>query len=873
MRQELHIPCHKMLSALTTQITAIYRARFKWIETKTMKRILINATQPEELRVAMVDGQKLYDLDIENNLSPQRKANVYKGKITRIEPSLEAAFVEYGADRHGFLPLKEVARSYFKKDPGNGKINIKDVLDQGQELIVQVEKEERGNKGAALTTFISLAGRFLVLMPNNPRAGGVSRRVESDDRGELRDALSELEIPQGMGVIARTAAVERDVEELQWDLDYLTQVWSAVEAAAEGRSAPFLIFAEGNVIVRTLRDYLRPEIGEVVIDDKAVYEQAQAFMQKFMPRSTSRVKFYDEEVPLFSRFQIESQIETAFCREVTLPSGGAIVIDRTEALTSVDVNSARSTGGGGIEETALNTNLEAAEEVGRQLRLRDLGGLLVIDFIDMSASKNQKQVEQRLRDAVQIDRARVQIGRISRFGLLEMSRQRLRPSLGESAHGVCPRCSGQGTVRGVESLALSVLRLIEEEALKDKTGRVVARLPVAVATFLLNEKRDILTEVETRCKIRVTILPVAEMETPHYDIRRIRDDQLKQDGNNEVSYEYKDVDEEEEIERTTPQNRIKAPEQPAVQLVNPTEPAPAPKPKDVVQVGIFVKLWRFFFGGMGEGTGKPKKSKKTTARQDNRRNTKGGNRKSTQQNRNSRNQQSKSGRGQQQNKNTRSNNKQNENRKDKQQKGARNNTRKSAADSKNRDNTRDQKTETTQGKAADSSPKDNQNGNQDGGNRSGNRRRGRRGGRRNRRPDNNNAEQKNVTAQNEPDNNRPDNNQNSRSQAPQQPPKSEDKPSDTGQKASPSNKAAGADQATTASSSTRGKNTEQPAASNSSKVDERSAAQNNNESAKKVDKPQTTASPAIQQVGAGSDKPLPPLGDKKPSDKNETSAA
>ncbi|MGH8312261.1 MAG: Rne/Rng family ribonuclease, partial [Gammaproteobacteria bacterium] len=432
-----------------------------------MKRMLVNATQPEELRVAMVDGQKLYDLDIEVLSREQKKANIYKGKISRIEPSLEACFVDYGSERHGFLPLKEISRVYFK--PGadlSGRLNIRELLQEGQELVVQVDKEERGNKGAALTTFISLAGRFLVLMPNNPRAGGVSRRVEGDDRDDLREALTTLQLPDGMGVIVRTAGVGRNGEELQWDLDYLRQIWEAIEKASQGRSAPFLIYQESNVIIRALRDYLRTDIGEILVDDAKTCEEARHFMQQVMPQNLDKLKHYEDRIPLFTRFQIESQIEAAFGREVRLPSGGAVVIDHTEALVAIDVNSSRATKGGDIEETALRTNLEAADEVARQLRLRDLGGLIVIDFIDMGPQKNQRDVEDRLRDALKMDRARVQVGKLSRFGLLEMSRQRLRPSLGESTQVVCPRCNGEGHIRGVESLSLSVLRLLEEEAMK-----------------------------------------------------------------------------------------------------------------------------------------------------------------------------------------------------------------------------------------------------------------------------------------------------------------------------------------------------------------------------------------------------------------------
>jgi ribonuclease E len=489
-----------------------------------MKRMLINATQPEELRVATVDGQQLYNLDIESPGREQKKANIYKGIITRVEPSLEAAFVDYGADRHGFLPLKEIARAYFEPEsvkPGS-RVSIKESVREGREVVIQIDKEERGNKGAALTTFISLAGRYLVLMPNNPRAGGVSRRIEGQDRSELRDAMSQLEIPEDMGLIVRTAGVGKNVEELQWDLDYLLQLWKAIETSAQERKAPFLIYQESDVIIRSIRDYLRVDIGEILIDNKAVFERAESFIRQVMPGNLKKLKLYQDEVPLFTRYQIESQIESAFQREVRLPSGGSIVIDHTEALTSVDINSARATKGADIEETALNTNLEAADEIARQLRLRDLGGLFVIDFIDMTPPKNQREVENRLRDALKHDRARVQVARISRFGLLEMSRQRLRPSLGESSQQVCPRCKGQGTIRGVESLALSILRIVEEEAMKENTQRIIAQLPVSVATFLLNEKRRGILEIEQRQGVEVLLLPNEYLETPDYQIERVR---------------------------------------------------------------------------------------------------------------------------------------------------------------------------------------------------------------------------------------------------------------------------------------------------------------------------------------------------------------
>ncbi|TFH93686.1 ribonuclease E [Vibrio ouci] len=489
-----------------------------------MKRMLINATQKEELRVALVDGQRLFDLDIESPGHESKKANIYKGRITRIEPSLEAAFVDYGAERHGFLPLKEIAREYFPEGyTYQGRPSIKEVLTEGQEVIVQVEKEERGSKGAALTTFISLAGSYLVLMPNNPRAGGISRRIEGDERTQLKAALSTLELPQGMGLIVRTAGVGKSAEELEWDLNVLLNHWGAIKQASDSNAAPFLIHQESNVIVRAIRDYLRRDIGEILIDSNTIYERALEHIGLVRPDFVNRVKKYDGEVPLFSHYQIESQIESAFQREVRLPSGGSIVIDPTEALTSIDINSARATKGGDIEETALNTNLEAAEEIARQLRLRDLGGLVVIDFIDMTPVRHQREVENRLRDSVRMDRARVQIGRISRFGLLEMSRQRLSPSLAEASHHICPRCTGTGVVRDNESLALSVLRLIEEEALKDNTAQVLAVVPVPIASYLLNEKRRSVNHIERIQEVKITVVPNSDMETPHFDVIRVRE--------------------------------------------------------------------------------------------------------------------------------------------------------------------------------------------------------------------------------------------------------------------------------------------------------------------------------------------------------------
>ncbi|WP_404296874.1 Rne/Rng family ribonuclease [Halomonas sp.] len=540
-----------------------------------MKRMLINATQPEELRVALVDGQRLFDLDIESGAREQKKANIYRGKITRIEPSLEAAFVDFGADRHGFLPLKEISREYFVKEPASGRPSIKEVLKEGQEVIVQVDKEERGNKGAALTTFISLAGRFLVLMPNNPKAGGISRRIEGEERSQLKEVMGQLTLPDRMGLIVRTAGIGRSPEELQWDLDYLVQVWESITAEAGKRSAPFLIYRESNVIIRAMRDYLRQDIGEVLIDSDAVYEEALAFIRQVMPSYQQKIKLYVDEVPLFSRFQIESQIETAYEREVQLPSGGSIVIDHTEALVSIDINSARATRGSDIEETALQTNLEASDEIARQLRLRDIGGLVVIDFIDMSPARNQREVENRVRDALKLDRARVQIGRISRFGLMEMSRQRLRPSLGETSGVVCPRCDGQGTIRDVRSISLSIMRLIEEEAMKERSAQIRAILPVPVATYLLNEKRTVLADIERRQGVRVLLLPSIEMDTPHYDVQRLRDDHVDEDGTASLSsFELStetEVGREPESTFTKPAQRAEA----AVKTVIHHEPAPA----------------------------------------------------------------------------------------------------------------------------------------------------------------------------------------------------------------------------------------------------------------------------------------------------------
>ncbi|ABO23460.1 ribonuclease E [Shewanella loihica] len=571
-----------------------------------MKRMLINATQSEELRVALVDGQQLYDLDIESPGHEQKKANIYKGKITRVEPSLEAAFVDYGAERHGFLPLKEIAREYFPKGYSfQGRPNIKEVVKEGQEVIVQIDKEERGNKGAALTTFISLAGSYLVLMPNNPRAGGISRRIEGDERTELKAAMSELEVPQGMGLIVRTAGVGKDAAELKWDLKVLQHHWAAIEEAAQNRPAPFLIHQESNVIVRAIRDYLRRDVGEVLIDHQRIYEQAKQHVALVRPDFVDRIKRYEAEVPLFTHFQIETQIESAFQREVRLPSGGSIVIDPTEALTSIDINSARATKGGDIEETALNTNLEAADEIARQLRLRDLGGLVVIDFIDMTPVRHQREVENRMRDAVHHDRARVQLGRISRFGLMEMSRQRLRPSLEESAAHLCPRCHGQGTIRGTESLALSILRLMEEEAIKENTSQIEAIVPVDVAAFLLNEKRKAIRITEQRHDVEVYVIPDPNMTTPDYRVTRHRkDDQISESSYKLLEQPESKLYEPRKLERAaSPEPALKGFSTPVKDAPTQAAPAPAKPAEKAQEPGLIAKLFAAIgklFGGEPE---------------------------------------------------------------------------------------------------------------------------------------------------------------------------------------------------------------------------------------------------------------------------------
>ncbi|MFT5138902.1 MAG: ribonuclease E [Lysobacterales bacterium] len=562
-----------------------------------MQRMLINATQPEELRVAIADGQHLLDLDIEVPSQEQKKSNVYKGRITRVEPSLEACFVDFGSNRHGFLPLKEISRETFVPEARkiDGKVSVKEAVREGQEIIVQVEKEERGNKGAALTTFISLAGRYLVLMPTNPTAGGVSRRIMGEDREELWEQLKHVTAPDNVGIIVRTAGIGREAEELQWDLDYLLQLWTAIEQAASTRKAPFLIYQESNLFIRALRDHLRNDIGEILIDDEKVFNDATEFMQQVMPHNLRKLKLYTDQVPLFNRYQIESQIEAAFARVVHLPSGGSVVIDHTEAMLAIDVNSARATKGSDIEETAFNTNLEAADEVGRQLRLRDLGGLIVIDFIDMMSRKNQREVEERLKRALQMDKARVQTGRISRFGLLEMSRQRLRPSLGESSQEACPRCEGQGSIRSVESLALSILRLVEEECMKEFTGQIMVQAPCEVANFLLNEKRTMLTEVEARHGVPIMMIGNEYMDTPRFEIHRVR----KADISDDPSYKRVVSPESELVasERTQASGRASvAPA--AVSAIVPTSPVPSPSAKK--SIGLFSRLGKLLFSGGDE---------------------------------------------------------------------------------------------------------------------------------------------------------------------------------------------------------------------------------------------------------------------------------
>jgi len=568
-----------------------------------MKRMLVNATQQEELRVALVDGQKLYDLSIELTSREQKKANIYKGKISRVEPSLEACFVDYGAQRHGFLPLKEVSREYFRTQPQGGRMNIRELLHEGQELMVQVEKEERGTKGAALTTFISLAGRFLVLMPNNPRAGGVSRRIEGEDRDQMREVMNQLQIPDGMGAIVRTAGVGRSVEELQWDLDNLKTQWEQIEAGSRDRPAPFLVYRESDAVTRAMRDYLGDDIGEILVDDPSAFEKAQAYMQRFFPADAQRrLKLYTDDIALFTRFQIESQIESAYAHKVQLPSGGSIVIDYTEALVSIDINSARATRGADIETTATNTNLEAADEIARQLRIRDIGGLIVIDFIDMESSKNQREVEDRLRDAMKADRARIQIGRLSRFGLLEMSRQRLRPSLSDSSHIVCPRCVGIGSIRSVESMALAILRLIGEELRKDRTSKVIAQVPVEVATYLFNEKREWLRTLEDKSSAELIIVPNIHMQTPDYSLKRVRDDEAELAENKQTSYLM--PTQPAVVEPGSAQDKKPQPEVAAVATILPATAAPIVVHEPVIQappppppnIGVVGRFRRWLLG-------------------------------------------------------------------------------------------------------------------------------------------------------------------------------------------------------------------------------------------------------------------------------------
>jgi len=566
-----------------------------------MKRMLINATQQEELRVALVDGQQLYNFDIEIPSKEQKKANIYKGKITRIEPSLEATFIDYGAERHGFLPFKEISASYFSNElkERQGRTNVKDLIEEGQEVVVQIEKEERGNKGAALTTFISLAGSYLVLMPNNPRAGGVSRRIDGDARAELKNIMAGLEIPEGMGMIVRTSGCGKSLEELQWDLNYLCQLWEAIERSSQEKVASFLIFQESNVIIRALRDHLRSDIDEILVDNPATFRLVRNFLQQVMPQFLSKANLYEDSVPLFTRYQIESQIEMAYRREVTLPSGGSIVIDNTEALTTIDINSARATKGVDIEETALVTNTEASVEIARQLRLRDLGGLFVIDFIDMLSLKNHRVVENSLRKAIKIDRARMQVGRISRFGLLEMSRQRLRPSLEESSQLVCPRCKGQGTIRSVESLALAVLRIIEEDAMKKNTAKIIAHLPIESATFLLNEKHSSIDQIEKRHNVTVIILPSRQLETPAYEIERIRSSEADEDR---VSYDALKKDNVEMPKFATHLTSVV--EEPAIKEFLPATPAPEGKNKG--SAGLIKRFWKKMVGGAQSDTSKIK---------------------------------------------------------------------------------------------------------------------------------------------------------------------------------------------------------------------------------------------------------------------------
>jgi ribonuclease E len=588
-----------------------------------MKRMLINATQPEEMRVALVDGQKLYDLDIESTGHTQKKSNIYKGRVVRIEPSLEAAFVDYGGNRHGFLPLKEISRTLFKNQSESGqrgRVNIKDAISEGQEFIIQIEKEERGNKGAAITTMISLAGRYLVLMPNNPRSGGISRQIEGADRAEAREVMGQLDIPENTALILRTAGIGKSKEELQWDTDYLTTLWDAIDKAGTERSAPFLIYQESEVIIRAIRDYLRTDIAEIWVDDKEVHQRSLEFMQQVMPQNLHKLKLYEEDDPLFTRYQIESQIESAFSRDVRLHSGGSLVIDHTEAMISIDINSGRATKGSDIEDTAFNTNLEAAEEITRQLRLRDLGGLIVIDFIDMMVSKNQREVENRMKDCLRVDRARVQVGKISRFGLLEMSRQRLRPSLGESRHLPCPRCDGQGSIRDIESLSLAILRIIEEEAMKDSTAKVIVNLPVSAATFLLNEKRQPISELQQRLDVEIVVIPSPSMETPQYQVLRVPLSKANETQHQQASYSLI-TEIENDVKDSGLRTHKTVVEQPAVQQIIPQKPLAA-KSTPEKSTGFISRLIDRLFGAAKEDVKKVEKPKTNDRNNRNNRNNK-----------------------------------------------------------------------------------------------------------------------------------------------------------------------------------------------------------------------------------------------------------
>lgn len=678
-----------------------------------MKRMLFNATHPEEYRVAIVDGQKLLDLDIESSTSHLKKGNIYKAKVTRVEPSLEAAFVDYGSERHGFLPMKEISRNYFndyKADKPISQIKIQDVIKEGQELIVQVEKDERGNKGAALTTFVSLAGRYLVLMPDNSKGGGISRRIEGSDREELRAAMDQLEIPKEHALIARTAGIGKTPEQFQWDLDYLLRLWTAIKDASE-KPSPFLIFQETNLIVRSIRDHFKNDISEIVIDDEEVFERASRFMQQVMPHNSIKLKLYKDAVPLFSRYQVEQQIESAYSRDVQLSSGGALVFDHTEALVSIDVNSARSTKGADIEETALNTNLEAASEIARQLKIRDLGGLVVIDFIDMTMAKNQRAVEKRLKEEFESDRARVQIGRISRFGLLEMSRQRLRSSISEASYITCPRCEGTGQIRSIASSALSILRIIEEEALKENTEAVVAHLPIKTASFLLNEKRYEVNNVETRLATQILIIPTDELETPHYKIKRLRAEDI--DAMPDMPSFRLRMEKNKETQKMmgteiTQQNATPLPE-PAVGIDSIQLEGVAPPPStapEKPQVGLFVKIWRGLFStGEAEEKKKPQQRKKKTGSPQRRRRNNNNNSNNTNKSRNRGQQRGNNNRGRNNNNNNRQQNNNNRNQQNKQPQNRQDQSAKNndSGNNKNNNNAPRRKKRTTRKPAASSS--------------------------------------------------------------------------------------------------------------------------------------------------------------------------